>query len=186
MPYMIQSLRSTKQLEVSVEALEGVIGGDDDFLISLMRWFLRLGWLTTISLAVTFSEPSGFGGSLIGSSVSSSSRTLLASGSTIFTHIGPSGSNTASTNHSRVTYQQEFTVYFFKIGHIKKSKNRVCGKAGDLPKFIVLYHTGAKMLNLSKKSHFKNINLHKIHIFKISFFTKFTLFETLKFYGIFG
>ena len=158
---MIQSLRSTKQLEVSVEALEGVIGGDDDFLISLMRWFLRLGWLTTISLAVLFSEPSGFGGSPIGSSVSSSSRTLLASGSTIFTHIGPSGSNTASTNHSRVTYQQEFTVYFFKIplfGHIKKSKNRVCGKAGDLPKFIVLYHTGAKILNLSK-----------IHILKISF-----------------
>ena len=34
-------------------------------------------------------------------------------------------------------------------------------------------HTGAKILNLSKNSHFENLLFHKIHIFKISFFTKF-------------
>ena len=157
MPYMIQSLRSTKQLEVSVEALEGVIGGDDDFLISLMRWFLRLGWLTTISLAVTFSEPSGFGGSLIGSSVSSSSRTLLASGSTIFTHIGPSGSNTASTNHSRVTYQQEFTVYFFKIGHIKNLRIACVAK-------LVICRSSLSSITLEQKS-----SIYPYELLKISF-----------------
>ena len=35
-------------------------------------------------------------------------------------------------------------------------------------------HTGAKILNLSKNSHFENLTFHKIHIFKISCFTKFT------------
>ena len=36
-------------------------------------------------------------------------------------------------------------------------------------------HTGAKILNLSKNSHFENLTFHKIHISKILFFTKFTL-----------
>ena len=38
-------------------------------------------------------------------------------------------------------------------------------------------HTGAKILNLSKNSHFENLTFHKIHILKISFFTKFTFFK---------
>ena len=36
-------------------------------------------------------------------------------------------------------------------------------------------HTGAKFLNLSKNSHFENLIFHKIHNFKVSFFTKFTI-----------
>ena len=35
-------------------------------------------------------------------------------------------------------------------------------------------HTEANIINLSKNSHFKNLTFHKIHIFKISFLTKFT------------
>ena len=35
-------------------------------------------------------------------------------------------------------------------------------------------HTGAKILNLSKNSHFENLAFHKIHNFKLSFFTKVT------------
>ena len=35
-------------------------------------------------------------------------------------------------------------------------------------------NTGANILNLSKNSHFENLNFHKIHNFKVSFFTKFT------------
>ena len=38
-------------------------------------------------------------------------------------------------------------------------------------------HTGAKILNSSKKSHFKNLIFDKIHIIKISFFTKFTIYK---------
>ena len=37
------------------------------------------------------------------------------------------------------------------------------------------HHTGAKILNLSKNSHFQNLIFYKIHNFKISFFTKFTI-----------
>ena len=42
--------------------------------------------------------------------------------------------------------------------------------------FQVTYkiHTGAKILNLSKNSHFPNLIFHTIHIFKISVFSKFT------------
>ena len=63
---------------------------------------------------------------------------------------------------------------------------------------ILIRHTGAKILNLSKKSHFKisfltkftfsesnfsqnshfgNLIFYKIHIFKVWFFTKFTFLE---------
>jgi len=35
-------------------------------------------------------------------------------------------------------------------------------------------HTRAKILYLSKNSHFENLNFDKIHIFKVWFFTKFT------------
>ena len=55
-------------------------------------------------------------------------------------------------------------------------------------------HTGAKILNLSKNSHFQNLIFHKIHIFNISFFTKFTFskshfsqnshYSNIKFQGI--
>ena len=38
-------------------------------------------------------------------------------------------------------------------------------------------HTGAKILNLSKNSHFENPTFHKIHNFKVSFFAKFTIFK---------
>ena len=38
-----------------------------------------------------------------------------------------------------------------------------------------IIHTGAKILHLSKNSQFGNHNFHKIHIFKISFFTKFII-----------
>ena len=41
-------------------------------------------------------------------------------------------------------------------------------------------HTRAKIHNLSKKSQnslFENLIIHKIHIFKVSFFTKFTFFN---------
>ena len=34
-------------------------------------------------------------------------------------------------------------------------------------------NTGAKFLILSKKSRFENLNFHKIHNFKVSFFPKF-------------
>ena len=37
-----------------------------------------------------------------------------------------------------------------------------------------LVHTGVKIHILSKKSQFENLNFHKIHIFKFTFFTKFT------------
>ena len=36
------------------------------------------------------------------------------------------------------------------------------------------HHTGAKILNLSENSHFESLIFDKIHIWKISFFTKFT------------
>ena len=35
-------------------------------------------------------------------------------------------------------------------------------------------HTGAKILNLSKKSHFENLTFHEIHNFQFSIFTKIT------------
>ena len=38
-------------------------------------------------------------------------------------------------------------------------------------------HTGAKILNLSKNPHFQNLIFHKIHNFKVSFFTKITFFK---------
>ena len=57
-------------------------------------------------------------------------------------------------------------------------------------------HTGAKIVNSSKKSHFKNLKFHKIHILKILFFTKFTFskscfsqnshFSNIKFLVIYG
>ena len=37
------------------------------------------------------------------------------------------------------------------------------------------FHTGAKILNLSKNSLFENLTFHKIHILKILLFTKFTI-----------
>ena len=37
------------------------------------------------------------------------------------------------------------------------------------------YHTGAKIRDSSKNSHFEILILDKIHNFKVSFFTKFTL-----------
>ena len=126
---IIQSLRSTKQLEVSLEALEGVIGGDD-FLISLMRWFLRLGWLTTISsfLAVTPSSLTsrlGVISSFLGS-CSSSSR-IFASGSPGFTHFGPSGSNTETKQIIQGLHRIVlFHGLLLKNSFYKKSTNRVC------------------------------------------------------------
>ena len=39
---------------------------------------------------------------------------------------------------------------------------------------IIRHHTGAKILNLSKKSHFENLTFDKIHKFKVSFLTRFT------------
>ena len=36
-------------------------------------------------------------------------------------------------------------------------------------------HTGTKILNLSKNSHFESLIFHKIHNFKVTFFTKFTV-----------
>ena len=41
-------------------------------------------------------------------------------------------------------------------------------------KIITRMHTGVKILNLSKNSHFKILFFDKIHIFKFSFLTKFT------------
>ena len=45
----------------------------------------------------------------------------------------------------------------------------------DIPENILWYHTGAKILNLSKNSHFENLIFDKIHNFNISFLTKFTI-----------
>ena len=42
---------------------------------------------------------------------------------------------------------------------------------------ISIFDTGAKYLNLSKNSHFENLIFHEIHIFEISFFTKFTFLK---------
>ena len=48
----------------------------------------------------------------------------------------------------------------------------------DSPEVIIgiliftLFHTGAKILNLSKNSHFENLPFNEIHNFKISFFFK--------------
>ena len=42
-------------------------------------------------------------------------------------------------------------------------------------KCSVRVHTGAKILNLSKNSHYENPIFYKIHILKIQFFTKFTI-----------
>ena len=39
---------------------------------------------------------------------------------------------------------------------------------------VCVLYTEAKILNLSKNSHFENLIFDKIHNFKISFFTKFT------------
>ena len=39
-------------------------------------------------------------------------------------------------------------------------------------------HAGAKILNLSKNSHFENPNFHKIHISEIPIFTKFTFLKS--------
>ena len=39
-------------------------------------------------------------------------------------------------------------------------------------------HTGAKILNSSKNSHYENLNFYKIHILKITFFTKFTILKS--------
>ena len=44
--------------------------------------------------------------------------------------------------------------------------NRIIQFLGD--------HTGAEILNLSENSHFENIIFDIIHIFKVSFLTKFT------------
>ena len=40
---------------------------------------------------------------------------------------------------------------------------------------ILQCHTRAKILNLSKKSHFEILIFDKIHNFKVSFLTKFTI-----------
>ena len=45
-------------------------------------------------------------------------------------------------------------------------------------------HTGAKILNLFKNSHFKNLNFDKIHILKISFFDKNSHFKNHNFLKI--
>ena len=39
----------------------------------------------------------------------------------------------------------------------------------------LLHHTRAKILDLTKNSHFGNLIFHKIHNFKHSFFTRFTV-----------
>ena len=41
-------------------------------------------------------------------------------------------------------------------------------------KYVLFCHTGAKIRNLSKNSHFENLIFDKIHIFEILIFTKFT------------
>ena len=38
-------------------------------------------------------------------------------------------------------------------------------------------HTGAKILNSSKNSHFDSLIFHKIHVFKVAFLEKFTISE---------
>ena len=51
----------------------------------------------------------------------------------------------------------------------KKNQPRIVGSE---------LHTGAKILSLSKNSHFENLIFHKNHNFKVSFFTKFTFWKS--------
>ena len=59
------------------------------------------------------------------------------------------------------------------VGHVDGNA-AVLEVYGRLKSFAFPEHTGAKIHNLSKNSHFENLTIHKIRIFKISFFTKFT------------
>ena len=43
---------------------------------------------------------------------------------------------------------------------------------------MVTVHTEEIILKLSKKSHFENLTIHKIHNFKVSLFTKFTFLKS--------
>ena len=62
-----------------------------------------------------------------------------------------------SAYEHKLEYDYTFQIYFLPIG-----------------KNIMYQHTWAKILNLSKNSHFQSLNYHKSHNFKASFFTKFT------------
>ena len=67
----------------------------------------------------------------------------------------------------------DLSLTFLRSPHCFKNakKGLICASEAS----NVYFHTGAKILNFSKRSHFENLIFHKIHNFKVSFFTKFTI-----------
>ena len=56
---------------------------------------------------------------------------------------------------------------WIKINEISQLQLIVASKFRRVWYLSFLYHNGAKILNLSKNSHFENLIFHKIHNFKV-------------------